>query len=443
MAMAHRAHDWRSPVERSMSISRASGVGETSEAMAMSSSVVFPRADRTATTRRPRSFWATMRRAARLSRPASATDVPPNFMTTVAGTTSQGSRGVFGLALAATLLLTACGGGRYAAALRMATTTSRTATTPARRVTTPARPSTKPPEEALAAVRKLSLKALAARVLVVAAPGDGPTARLGPRAWGGVLGTGGPAGPWVLARADELGLPPASRRGGQSVARLRDAAERAARALRAQGARAVLAPPADVSVPAGAVAPRSFGQDPARVARAARAEAAGLARGGLAPVPGSFPGEGAASADPDVTTATVGQGLPQLRRRDLAPFRALAPRVPGIQVSNALYAAFDGVTPAALLPEADVRLLRGETGFAGAAVSPELGALVQVTRRPPGAVAVDALRAGIDLVLVDGTAADARGVFRAVLAAATKGALPRPRLEEAAARALALREATR
>ena len=44
MAMAQRAQDIRSPVDRSMSISRGSGLGETSSAMAISSSVVLPRA---------------------------------------------------------------------------------------------------------------------------------------------------------------------------------------------------------------------------------------------------------------------------------------------------------------------------------------------------------------------------------------------------------------
>src|SRR4051795_1152574 len=83
MTMAASAHDWRSPVDRSMSISRGSGVSETSSAIRISSSVVCPRADRTATTPAPASFLATMRPAARLMRSASATDVPPNFMTTV------------------------------------------------------------------------------------------------------------------------------------------------------------------------------------------------------------------------------------------------------------------------------------------------------------------------------------------------------------------------
>ena len=50
IAIAHSAQEMRSPVDRSMSISRGSGVLETSSAAAISSSVVLPRADSTATT---------------------------------------------------------------------------------------------------------------------------------------------------------------------------------------------------------------------------------------------------------------------------------------------------------------------------------------------------------------------------------------------------------
>ena len=89
IAIAHSAHEIRSPVESSMSISRGSGAVETSSAIEISSSVVLPRADSTATTRWPCSRAATMRRAARLMRSASATDVPPNFMTTVPDTSAR------------------------------------------------------------------------------------------------------------------------------------------------------------------------------------------------------------------------------------------------------------------------------------------------------------------------------------------------------------------
>ena len=66
IAIAHSAQEIRSPVESSMSISRAAGVSDTSWAMPTRSSVVLPRAESTATTRLPSSRAATIRRAARL-----------------------------------------------------------------------------------------------------------------------------------------------------------------------------------------------------------------------------------------------------------------------------------------------------------------------------------------------------------------------------------------
>ena len=83
MAIASRAADMRSPVERSMSISLAGGLSEISFAISISSSVVSPRADTTATTGCPAFRASTMRPATRLIQVASATDEPPNFMTTM------------------------------------------------------------------------------------------------------------------------------------------------------------------------------------------------------------------------------------------------------------------------------------------------------------------------------------------------------------------------
>ena len=83
IAIAHRAQEIRSPVDSSMSISRAAGLADTSWAMPTRSSVVLPRAESTATTRLPSSRAATIRCAARLMSSAPATEVPPNFITTV------------------------------------------------------------------------------------------------------------------------------------------------------------------------------------------------------------------------------------------------------------------------------------------------------------------------------------------------------------------------
>ncbi len=83
IAIAQSAHEIRSPTESSMSISRSYGRSEISWAISTRSSVVLPRAESTATTRLPPSRAATIRAAARLRSSGPATEVPPNFMTTI------------------------------------------------------------------------------------------------------------------------------------------------------------------------------------------------------------------------------------------------------------------------------------------------------------------------------------------------------------------------
>ncbi len=88
--MAISAHDTRSPVDSSMSISRGAGADEISSANDTRPSVVLPIADSTATTSSPSSRAAAMRPATARILSASATDEPPNFMSLMAMRTSSG-----------------------------------------------------------------------------------------------------------------------------------------------------------------------------------------------------------------------------------------------------------------------------------------------------------------------------------------------------------------
>ncbi len=82
-AIANSAIEMRSPVESSMSNSRRGGDGVTERASANSSSVVLPIAETTTTTRRPLPTVSATRSATFPSRAASATELPPNFWTTI------------------------------------------------------------------------------------------------------------------------------------------------------------------------------------------------------------------------------------------------------------------------------------------------------------------------------------------------------------------------
>ena len=80
-ASASSVMDTCSPVDSRRSSSRAGGSALTALASPMSSSVVLPMADTTATTWLPASCMAARRRATPLIRSGEATEVPPNFAT--------------------------------------------------------------------------------------------------------------------------------------------------------------------------------------------------------------------------------------------------------------------------------------------------------------------------------------------------------------------------
>jgi beta-N-acetylhexosaminidase len=236
-------------------------------------------------------------------------------------------------------------------------------------------------------------------------------------------------------------LPPRSQPRTASRLRVADGAAQAraaGRELHRRGIAMTLAPQADLDVPSGAVSEETFSSDPKTVTRFVAAQLNAYRRAGVIPAIGHFPGQGSASEDPDVQVGSVGLSLGDLRRRDEAPFRTVAARAPAFVVSNALYAAFDGVTPAVLLPEV-VGELRGEVAFHGVIVSDDLGATVQATGEDVGTAAVRAVKAGIDLIYVSGGPAEQERAYRAVLAAVRSREIPAARVQGALTRLLALK----
>lgn len=304
----------------------------------------------------------------------------------------------------------------------------------------------------------------------LAADDPAPAADLGSEPWAGVvLGAGGSADPAAASTlaldaaalvrqagdpaplvgiqqaggaASALpGLPPRAEpvvadSGSAAVAGAQATA--AAIALRNLGFNLTLAPVADVDVPGGALSEQLYGQDPGLVARLSTAAVSAYRNAGMIPAPGHFPGAGAASADPSQMSATVGGSLAALRGRDLVPFYMLAARAPVIVMSGASYAAFDGVTPAELLPAA-VQLLRRDLDFQGVIMTDDLDATLQPTGEEIGQVAVQAVNAGEDLLLLSGSAAERRQAYGAVLAAARSSRAVAAEVHEALLRVLTLK----
>jgi beta-N-acetylhexosaminidase len=113
-----------------------------------------------------------------------------------------------------------------------------------------------------------------------------------------------------------------------------------------------------------------------------------------------------------------------------------------MQMSNAIYVAFDSVTPATVLPAA-VEELRDRLGFEGAIVSADLVATTATTGGTVGEAAVEALKAGVDILLIPGGRAQQDEAYRDVIAAVRSGDVPAGRVVEALERIAKLRRLTK
>jgi len=216
-----------------------------------------------------------------------------------------------------------------------------------------------------------------------------------------------------------------------------------------------LAPCADVnSDPLNPViGTRSFGADPALVARHTEAFVRGLASVGVASCVKHFPGHGDTRTDSHHGLPTVGAAEEVVRQRELVPFAvAVASGTPTVMTSHVVIEAFDPERPATFSPAVLGDLLRGELGFDGVIVTDALDMAGAQGSGPdaigiPGA-AVRALAAGADLLCLgpesDPEMAPATVIIQqvvdAILAAVEDGTLPAERLLDAVERVARLRE---
>jgi len=184
---------------------------------------------------------------------------------------------------------------------------------------------------------------------------------------------------------------------------------------------------------------RSFGADPALVARHTTAYVEGLQSAGVGACAKHFPGHGDTAVDSHLGLPTVDVGLDVLLARELVPFAAaVGADTLAVMTSHVLLPALDADRPATLSP-AVLRLLRGELGFDGMLVSDAVDMAGASAGRGVPAAAVLALAAGCDLVCLGADKDEDThvAVLEAIARAVRDGSLPEARLAEAADRVLA------
>jgi beta-N-acetylhexosaminidase len=251
--------------------------------------------------------------------------------------------------------------------------------------------------------------------------------------------------PWVMATqeggefSDFADLPPATAASDlATVGQATDEARATGRSLRRLGVNGVLGPVVDVGLENDlAIGARAFSDDPELVASYAAALVRTYRDKRVFAAVKHFPGLGSASQSTEAGPANVGLSLDELANRDLVAFRAaFRAGAPGVVISNGLYAPDDFILPGSLSKSITTDLLREELRFEGIAITDDLAdPSVTALGTVPDA-AVQAVKAGADMVQISGSPGDQQAAYVAVLRAVRSGEIPPERLDEAVLRVL-------
>lgn len=198
------------------------------------------------------------------------------------------------------------------------------------------------------------------------------------------------------------------------------------------------APDADVLSDEGneVIGDRSFGSDPGLVAKLSWQYACGLKEAGVTPCFKHFPGQGSVSGDTHEGAVANSSTLEQLYAADLIPFQNAADNEADmIMASHISYPEITGDDmPASLSYRMLTEILRGEMGFKGVIITDsfEMGAVTQ--KFPdPGEAAVNAVKAGADIILMP---SDFHEAYNRLLSAVSSGDIEEGRIDDSLRRIL-------
>jgi len=175
---------------------------------------------------------------------------------------------------------------------------------------------------------------------------------------------------------------------------------------------------------------RSFGEDPQEVAQLAAAYIRTARANGLMTTAKHFPGHGDTATDTHLGLATVTGDHAHLEAVELPPFReAIAAGTDAVMTGHLLVPALQGKSQRVSTtdPRIVTEFLRQQLGFTGIAVTDamDMGALTRLYADNIGRAAVDAIKAGNDVVLIP---ADLDASYNAVLQAVRTGDITEDRI---------------
>jgi beta-N-acetylhexosaminidase len=214
-----------------------------------------------------------------------------------------------------------------------------------------------------------------------------------------------------------------------------------AKELRAVGINMNLAPVLDIHTHKAnpVIGDRAFGTNTEQVCTMGLAIIAGLQDNHVVACGKHFPGHGDTQADSHLELPQVNQSIERLCDVELRPFyHAIKNGLTTIMTAHVLYPMLDQHQPATLSKRIISGLLRKEFDFQGVVITDDLE--MKAISLETGEAAVQALEAGIDLILICHDPAKQRAALHAIHAAVREKRITEERIDQSVLRILNLKE---
>jgi beta-N-acetylhexosaminidase len=205
-----------------------------------------------------------------------------------------------------------------------------------------------------------------------------------------------------------------------------------AQEVRALGFNTVFAPVLDLALPESSAVMRTrvVSADPSQVRAYADAFLHGFALEGVVGCGKHFPGLGGGTLDSHEAMPTIPRTWDAMWQLDMAPFRALAAKLPMVMVAHAAYPkAAKSKLPASISPFWITQVLRQKIGYKGLVISDDMEMGGILTQRSMEEAAVEAVAAGTDLLEICKDPSLVLRTYEALLSEAERSAAFRRKLQ--------------
>ncbi|MEK5231843.1 beta-N-acetylhexosaminidase [Lysinibacillus sp. FSL K6-0232] len=186
---------------------------------------------------------------------------------------------------------------------------------------------------------------------------------------------------------------------------------------------------------------RAFASEPAIVSKLGIQTMKGLAAQQVIPVVKHFPGHGDTAVDSHLALPKVTKSLADLQQLELIPFKtAIENGADVVMVAHILLSELDAQYPSSMSTDIITGILRNQLGFDGVVMTDDMTMKAITNHFDMRQAAVNAVKAGNDIVLIAHEYGNVQVAIEAIKAAVANGELTEERIDDSVRRIIQLKQ---